>query len=60
MLMNEQIYFVHFQKNFTLHLKLAREKESIPSELKELALVWLFVGSPNITVGYAYDARMKH
>lgn len=51
MLMNEQIYFVHFQKNCTLRLQLAREKESIPSEIKELALVWLFVGSPNITVG---------
>lgn len=53
MLMNEQIYFVHFQKNCTgtLRLKLAREKESIPSEIKELALVWLLVGSPNITVG---------
>lgn len=49
--MNEQIYFVHFQKNCTLRLKLVREKESIPFEIKELALVWLFVGSPNITVG---------
>ena len=51
MLINEQIYFVHFPKIYTLRLKLVREKESIPSEIIELALVWLFVGSPNITVG---------
>lgn len=44
--MNEQIYFVHFQKNCTLPLKLAREKESISSEIKKPALVVLFVGSP--------------